>query len=152
MAINVTFGVCTAENEVVDKTDYITWEEDPTSCNMVNTDLLNPILKLDKYVKGINYVKIPYFGDRCYFVESYEGVAGTHCLLHCHVDVLHTYRNEILGLTCLVSRNEFEQDPDLPDNLIPIKCTNTFYDKQKHTGAIFTTSDIFSYYLVKIKA
>ena len=121
MAINVYLGVCSAENEVVDKTDYIVWEEDATSCNMVNTDLLNPILKMDKYVKGINYVKIPYFEDRCYFVESYEGVAGTHCLLHCHVDVLHTYREEILGLTCLVYRNEDEEkwNRDLTDKAIP---------------------------------
>ena len=122
MAIPVTFGVCTAENEVVDKTDYITWEEDETLCNMVNTDLLNPILKLDKYTKDVNYVKIPYFGDRCYFVESYEGVAGTHCLLHCHVDVLHTYREAILGLSCLVYRNEDEEkwNRDMTDKSLPV--------------------------------
>ena len=121
MAIGVYLGTCSAENEVVDKTDYITFEEDPTSCNMVNTDLLNPILKLDKYVRNVNYVNIPYFGNRFYFVESYEGVAGTHCLLHCHVDVLHTYRNEIRGLTCLVYRNEDEGkwNRDLTDKAIP---------------------------------
>lgn len=122
MALNVYLGVCSAENEVVDKTDYITWEEDATSCNMVNTDLLNPILKMDKYVKGINYVKIPYFEDRCYFVEGYEGVSGTHCLLRCHVDVLHTYRDAISALQCLVYRNEDEEkwNRDMTDKSLPV--------------------------------
>lgn len=121
MAIPVTFGVCTCENEVVDKEPYITWEEDETSCNMVNTDLLNPILKLDKYTKDFNYVSIPYFGGRFYFVETIEGVAGTHCLLHCHVDVLYTYCSAILALTCLVSRNEDEElwNRDLTDKCLP---------------------------------
>lgn len=134
MALNVYLGVCTAENEVVDKTDYITWEEDVTSCNMVNTDLLNPVLKMDKYVKGINYVKIPYFEDRCYFVESYEGVAGTHCLLRCHVDVLYTYKDAILGLTCLVIRNEDinRWKRDLTDRCIP--ASNRRYTFGKNFG------------------
>lgn len=121
MALNVTFGVCSCENEVVDKTDYIEWDEDATECNRVNTDLLNPILMCDKNIRNYNYVYIPYF-RRWYFVESVEGVAGTHCVLHCHVDVLFTYKDEIRGLNCFVSRNESEEEwnRDMTDNSLPV--------------------------------
>lgn len=121
MALNVTFGVCSCENEVVDKTDFIEWDEDATECNRVNTDLLNPVLMCNKDMRTYNYVYIPYFG-RWYFVESVEGVAGTHCTLHCHVDVLYTYRTEILGLSCFVSRNEMEDkwNRDMTDRSLPV--------------------------------
>lgn len=105
MAIEVVFGTYDGDDEIVDKDGLIVWDEDPTNCTRVNTDLLNPILKCDKAIRNYNYISIPFFG-RYYFVESIEGLAGTHCLVHCHVDVLYTYATQIKGLTCLVHRNE----------------------------------------------
>lgn len=120
--MNVLFGVCSCENEVVDKEPFITFDEDYTDCSRVNTDILNPILKLTHYQRGYNYVSIPYLGGRMYFVESVESLAGTHCLLHCHVDVLYTYKDAILGLSCQVIRNEDEEkwNRDLTDRSLPV--------------------------------
>ena len=120
--MNVLFGVCSCENEVVDKEPFITFDEDYTDCTRVNTDILNPILKLTHYQRGYNYVSIPYLGGRMYFVESVESLAGTHCLLHCHVDVLYTYKDQITGLNCFVSRNESEEEwnRDMTDNSLPV--------------------------------
>lgn len=105
MAINIKLGQYDGDDEIVDKDGLIDWDEDYTSCTMVNTDLLNPVLKLMD-THATNYVEIPFFGGRYYFVETVEALAGGHCLLHCHVDVLYSYKTDILGLTCIVSRNE----------------------------------------------
>ena len=148
MAVSVQFGTCSCENEVVDKTGKVSLGS-VVSCEMVNTDILNPVLKVNARVSN-NYCKIEDFGGRYYFIETIETIAGGHCLCHCHVDVLYTYASSIKGLECLVSRNEFEQDEHIVDPLIPVKCTDVVYAKNQYTGSIFSTSDIFNYYLVKI--
>lgn len=125
MAIKVDFGTCNVENEVVNKgaTGAITWTNQNVDCDWLNTDILNPVLKVQSGKVNCNYVKINSFGGRYYFVESAESYAGTHCILRCHVDVLYTYKDAILGLTCLVLRNEDinKWKRDEVDNLLPVK-------------------------------
>lgn len=152
MAFTISMGTCSCENEVVDKDGYIEWltGAEDVSAQMVNTDILNPVLKVLGGRSGCNYVYIKDFGKRYYFVESVEAVAGGHCILRCHVDVLYTYKDSILGLTCLVSRNEFDENPFLVDSLLPIQKQFTVYAKA--VGAIkpVTASGIFEYYILKI--
>lgn len=147
MGIQVKFGTYSCENNELDKKP--TLDEQYTSCQLVNTDILNPILKVDSGKVGKTYVEIKDF-SRFYFVESVESIPGGHCLLHCHVDVLHTYKDYIKEMDCLVARNEFDQDSDIADPMIPVKCTGTIVDKEQFGQAIFNQSDIFAYYLVKI--
>ena len=149
MAFSINIGTCNCENEVVDKDGKITWSGgEGISAVMVNTDILNPILKVKGTYSGGNYVKINEFG-RYYFVESVESLAGAHCLLRCHVDVLYTYCSSIKGLTCLVSRNEFQENKYLVDTLLPIEKQFEVYSKDKSTD-IISPSGIFAYFLVKI--
>lgn len=119
MSISVQFGTCSCENEVVDKSASVTLGT-AVSCVMVNTDIINPILKVESDKAGSTYCYISDFG-RYYFVESCEGTTGAHCFLHCHVDVLYTYKDAILGLSCLVMRNEDKSKwkKDLTDRCIP---------------------------------
>ena len=121
MAFTISIGTFTGENELVDKDGKISWEANGVTAQMVNTDILNPVLKVSSGRSDCNYVKIADFGNRYYFIESVEAVAGGHCLLRCHVDVLYTYKDSIKGLTCLVSRNEFQENPYLVDPLVPIE-------------------------------
>lgn len=152
MAFTISMGSCSCENEVVDKKDYIQWitGAENVSAQMVNTDILNPVLKVLGGRSNCNYVYIKDFGERYYFVESVESVAGGHVLLRCHVDVLYTYKANITALTCLVSRNEFDENPYLVDSLLPIQKQFTVYAKA--VGAIkpVTASGIFEYYILKI--
>lgn len=133
MAISVDFGTCNVENEVVDKsgTGSITWTSQNVSCDWLNTDILNPVLKVQSGKVNCNYVKINTFGGRYYFVESAESYAGTHCILRCHVDVLYTYKDAILGLTCLVLRNEDinKWKRDYTDLAIPVSNKRVTYGK-----------------------
>lgn len=119
MSISVQFGTCSCENEVVDKSGSVTLGT-AVSCVMVNTDIINPILKVESDKASSTYCYISDFG-RYYFVESCEGTTGAHCFLRCHVDVLYTYKDSIVGLTCLVMRNEDinKWKRDLTDRCIP---------------------------------
>ena len=133
MAIKVDFGTCNVENEVVDKsaTGSITWTSQNVSCDWLNTDILNPVLKVQSGKVNCNYVKINTFGGRYYFVESAESYSGTHCILRCHVDVLYTYKSAILGLNCLVLRNEDikKWKRDYTDLAIPVTNKRVTYGK-----------------------
>lgn len=106
---------CTAENEVVDKTSYMSGNVS-TSCEMVNTDVLNPVLKLSSNFLDKNYVLIPDFENRYYFVSSIEMLRGGHMLMNCHVDVLMTYKDVILQTSCNIVRQENAPNNKLVDN------------------------------------
>lgn len=106
---------CTAENEVVDKTSYMSGNVS-TSCEMVNTDVLNPVLKLSSNFLDKNYVLIPDFENRYYFVSSIEMLRGGHMLMNCHVDVLMTYKDIILQTSCNIVRQENAPNNKLVDN------------------------------------
>lgn len=112
MSKSVKFGTYTCENNELDKTDYITWIASGTqsgynSAEMLNTDILNPILKVDSSSARLaaTYCKILDF-SRFYFIRSIETTTAGHLIVHCHVDVLHTYRTGIGNMECLVTRNE----------------------------------------------
>lgn len=114
--MTITLSNTTDEVEVLDKTltDSVTKE-----CVLVNTDVLNPILKLESNVVDKNYVYIPAF-NRYYFVSSPETINGMHTLLHCSVDVLMSYKDEIMELDAYISRNEFDANFLLNDSSMPL--------------------------------
>lgn len=150
MAFTISVGKFTGENELVDKDGKITWEANGVSAQMVNTDILNPVLKLSSGRSDCNYVKIADFGDRYYFVESVESLAGGHCILRCHVDVLYTYKSSIKNLECLVARNEFQENKFLVDPLIPVEKQFIVFSKNVGGTNVVSQSSIYQYYLVKI--
>ena len=103
MSISVRFGKFSGEKEEVTKS--ITGWTQFIDCQLVNTDLLRPVLKMTSGKTEYNYCEISDFG-RKYFIERYESIAGGHCLCYCHVDVLSTYDSGVRALDCFVSRNE----------------------------------------------
>lgn len=143
MGIHVKFGTYTCENNELDKSQWIQWlpNDQWNDCQLVNTDILNPILKVTNGKVSSTYVEIQEFG-RFYFVESVESIAGSHCLLHCHVDVLHTYRNGIGNLECLVTRNEdkSKQAKELVDNSMVIDKLRGF--KNRGFGDSLITNEV----------
>ncbi len=114
--MTITLSNTRDEVEVLDKTltDSVSRE-----CVLVNTDVLNPILKLESIVIDKNYVYIPTF-KRYYFVRTVETINGMRTLLHCSVDVLMSYKNEIMELDAYISRNEFDANFLLNDSSMPL--------------------------------
>lgn len=136
MAINVKFGTCSCENEVVNKHDFVTLGDD-VSCEMVNTDILNPILRVNARINK-NYCQISSFGGRYYYIETVEGIAGGHCLCHCHVDVLYSYCDSIKALECLVLRNEDinKWKRDYTDRAIPASNMRVTFGREFGTDIV----------------
>lgn len=132
MGISVKFGTYSCENNELDKTDWIRWinNSQPYSCQLVNTDILNPILKVGSDKVNATYVEIEDF-HRFYFVERVESIPGSHCFLHCHVDVLHTYRTGIKAMECLIARNEDKtiQAVNVVDNCMIIDKNRRFRNR-----------------------
>lgn len=69
---------------------------------------------------GANYLYIDVF-DRYYFITDYTVLSGGRISVSCFIDVLYTYRNQLLGSRVNVIRNQFAHINETPDNLLPIK-------------------------------
>lgn len=141
MGVSVQFGNFSGEKEEVSKS--ITDLTSAIDCQLVNTDILNPILKMTSGKVGYNYCIISTFG-RKYFIEKYESIAGGHCLCYCHVDVLYTYADAIKELECLVLRNESisRWKRDETDAVIPVSNKRLVYGRNmSNTSIVKSTSD-----------
>lgn len=141
MGVSVRFGKFSGEKEEVTKnvTDWTQFID----CQLVNTDLLRPILKITSGKVGYNYCEISDFGRR-YFIESHESITGGHCLCHCRVDVLSTYDSDIRALNCFVSRNEDinKWKRDETDTVIPVSNRRVVYGRNmSDTSIVKSVSD-----------
>ena len=130
MAISIKFGTFTGEKEELGKS--VTWLNDGTAidCQLVNTSLTDPVLKMLGGKVNFNYIEIVQFG-RKYFVESTESTTGGHSLLHCHVDVLDSFETGIRNLECLILRNEDinKWKRDMTDSAIPVSNRRVVYGR-----------------------
>lgn len=77
---------------------------------------------LDKFI-GCNYVHIPEF-NRYYFVDNITSVNQNLWQIDLTVDTLMSFKNDILKLECVVSRNEYEYDDMVVDNQLFNKYDN----------------------------
>lgn len=90
-----------------------------------DTDILDPVLLIEN-VSGVitngsvNYVYIPDL-HRYYYVLDISFVSGTLFYLTCHVDVLMTYKAQILENSGLIVRQEFNYNTMLSDPRLRVK-------------------------------
>lgn len=76
-----------------------------------NTDMVDPeiLISPDINIKDYNYIKVSGNIDRYYYINSIE-YSQQYCILKCHVDVLMSYKDDILKQTCIIKRQEDEED------------------------------------------
>ena len=112
-----------------------------TMGDMSETD---PIFLFDNYNtigewRDINYL---YFEnlERYYYITSKTYDKRGLCRLECHVDVLETYKNHILGTTQLITRAESKKARNryIVDNNMPIHSDNAYTIKQSGIDIINT--------------
>lgn len=119
MAVNVNFGTTTRDNRWIDKDP--TWSGTNIACDIYDpTDRLNPVLIVDNNTTNVdiiscNYMQIPEFG-RYYFITDIVGGPGKRLTINGHVDVLHTYQDDILNCKCIAERSETRVNAYLQDN------------------------------------
>lgn len=103
----------------VDKSGYLT--SMGSISNVVlkeNTNLMSPtfILKTQALVYNSNYLYCDFMG-RWYYIDSIEGMTGGRIAIHCKIDVLFTYKDEIKASSGWVVRSETTTDVDEYDML-----------------------------------
>ena len=82
------------------------------------TDMQNPTFRLSTNAAGsYNYCYVPDFG-RYYFINNRAFDNGGAIIIHCRVDVLQSFKNDISGLTCNVIRQEQTGITNIIDNQI----------------------------------
>lgn len=83
------------------------------------SSIIDPVISIesiDQYLSSANYAYIPEFG-RYYFITGIESVRNSLWRLSFHVDVLYTYKEQILSNNAIIERNESEYDLKLNDGL-----------------------------------
>ena len=102
----------------------------------LDTNVINPVFKLKNFINNANYMYVPDL-HRYYYINNYT--LSNQCVyLHCSVDVLTTYKTEILNSECLISRSENDYNDNIVDTLAPIT-ENTVYTVKNFGENIKTT-------------
>lgn len=108
-----------AENNRVDKTDYLTEVGTLSGAFRKECSLLSPSIEYQSEdIPTFNYVFIPAF-NRYYFVTSLTTVNKNLWRMDLKCDVLMTYKNGIALLTAIIARQENDYNDDLIDTEIP---------------------------------
>lgn len=118
---SMTLYKCTAENERVDKTEFLQSVGTLSGFFREETSIFKPVVlvEYDK-VPDFNYVYISTFG-RYYYVTAYTSVRTNLWRLSLSIDTLMSYKDTILSYECYVDRNENEYDTKVEDTLMPMQ-------------------------------
>ena len=77
-------------------------------------DVLRPIFRIQTNPLGHNYCYINKF-SRYYFIKDVVNIRNDLWELHCEVDVLTSYYNEIQALSCVIDKQETNGDVFIDD-------------------------------------
>ena len=106
MAITVNFFQNLSDNRCMDKVLIPLGRE--LSCDIYEPDeVLNPILLIEKNsfdIEHMNYCIIPEFG-RNYFITNVVPREAKSLEVHCHVDVLTTYNEDLRNCKLIAARS-----------------------------------------------
>ena len=91
---------CTAENERVDKTSFITSRFVMNGTLRSESSIINPVITIEKSnpaIQHYNYMYIPEF-KRWYYINDIVSVRNNLWEIHAHVDVLYTWGADIKSM------------------------------------------------------
>ena len=87
------------------------------------SSIINPVINIEySNLSRYNYMYIPEF-KRFYFIRNLTSIRNNLWRLDCHVDVLNTYRSEILTHQAIIEKQENTSQSDLyfDDNSFIVK-------------------------------
>ena len=101
-----TFYNCKSDKRYMNKSLSVVYD-DVDLTYIDSTDIMNPILKIGKNIDPLNYnyVYIPEF-KRYYYVSKPPTFEDGFYRVELHVDVLMSFKNEILQQNVIVSRQQ----------------------------------------------
>lgn len=140
MALTVSFMNCVSPPNKISKefTGGYT-----TDCSLKdNTSMFRPVLLISSSTgypefDEMNYLYLPAF-KRYYFIDDIISVGNNLWEIHCHVDVLYTYKEQILNQDAVIRRqqtkyNLYLNDPDFMtynnDSIVTKKFSDSEFNK-----------------------
>lgn len=141
-AFALTLYKNSAENNRIDKTEYLTSVGEITGYLRNETNIINPsiVIEYDKVI-DFNYVYVSTF-NRYYFVTNITSVRTNLWRIDMSCDTLMTYKETILNYECYVSRNENDYNDKIEDKYLPLEYEKEVdYILQQDT--IGTNTDFF---------
>ena len=127
----VTLYNCTAENNILDKSSYLTSILSETITIKDQCDLIDPIIYLNTSTSIINCNYMQAFG-RYYFIREKTLIKGNLYAIHAHEDVLYTFKDQIKTQEGVIARQENKYNLYLDD------------EKYKVTGQVIERTLKFS--------
>lgn len=109
-----------------------------TTCNIINsTTIINPVIVVDSQYLNYNYV---YINDlhRYYFVDNIT-ITNNMIVMQLRIDVLYTYKNDILEMSLHILRCEDYKLSDRFDDKIPMTA-KTIQESYKISDNIITNN------------
>ena len=103
----------------------VMWKQITTKANLTGTlregcSVLEPIIKVEGIsasdIPYINYAEIVEFG-RYYYITDIV-LVGKLYEIHCHIDVLMTYKDQLKNIPAVIARHETTNNVMLTDGLI----------------------------------
>lgn len=102
----------------------------------LDTNVATPVFKVKNFINNANYMYVPDL-HRYYYINN-QTLSNQCVYLHCSVDVLMSYKTDILNSECLISRSEIDYNDNIVDTLAPIT-ENTVYTVKNFGENIKTT-------------
>lgn len=109
-----------------------------------STDIEKPIIVYEGGFPAFNYAYLSEF-DRYYYVVGKKSFVNGLWTLYLEEDYIYTWRNSIKSHTALVERQEYEFNPYLKDNLVPMTNDTQQYIKKFTNGISFGTENKIVY-------
>lgn len=101
-----------SENNIINKNVSLI---DTASCTIKGPiSVENPVLILDydSDLQDINYIRIAEF-SRCYYITDIVNLTGHRYQITCKTDVLESFKENILGLTAIIDKQQTMGDTNL---------------------------------------
>lgn len=110
-------------------------------------DLINPEVTIECSITDLNnsnYLYIPQF-NRHYFINSKETINNNLFRIRCHVDVLHSFRNEIIKNKAIIKRQQGQYNLYLDDGIFksyqnPVVTTKLFPSGFNHESFVLSVA------------
>ena len=136
--MNITLYNCSAEPNRLDKTSYLTTVASSATA-AANTELV-VTFESSSDLSNVNYLYIAELG-RYYNVKEITAPVNNLWFFSCGVDVLMTYKSQIVNLAGVVKRNGENYDMYLSDPQIPVGARKTFSIMKFPTNAFGSGAD-----------
>lgn len=113
--MQIQLYTCKAEKNRINKSDYITNRFILGGAIKKSTSITNIVIEIEKtnpVQYEYNYMYIPEFG-RYYFIDDFVNKSEKIWEIHASVDVLFSFKNDILNTSAIIDKQEIEDKANL---------------------------------------